>query len=214
MAAFDTYATLQTTALNWANRQGDTDLVARIPDIIKLVEPQIDALLRRTTARATIQVAAFATALPADCKEVRSLRLTGTDPSASPPLNIVTMDMISSYASMESSGGRPVWAAIQGSTLYVSPPPDSTYPVELTYFTKLAPLDGGANQTNVVLQNAPNVYLFGILKEMAPYLENNPEASMWEQKFKEAIEQQNETREREEFLASFRPAFLPVVFSA
>lgn len=214
MAAFSTYADLQITALNWSNRTTDTDLAARLPDIIDLIEPQIDSQLRRTTTRATIQVAGFATALPSDCKEVRSIRLSSDNPSSSIPLRIVTMDMISAYSSAEASGGTPIWAAIQGSTLYVSPPPDSTYPVELTYFNKLVPLDSGVNTTNVVLTNYPNIYLFGILKEIASYLEHDDERPEWDQAFKEAILQANTDREREEFLASFRPAFLPVVFSA
>ena len=212
MAAFDSYTTLQTTALAWANRQGDTDLVARIPDLIDVIEPEIDSKLRRTTAQATITASANPTALPADCKELRSIQVASANPSQANVIAIVSPAMLGDLGQLQSSTGVPEAAYVQGGNLYLWPSPQTATSLTVSYFTKLVPLSS-TNPTNLVLQNYPNIYLFGILKEMGPYLEQNDEGPFWQQKFDMAINDANVDREREEYSASVRPLRLPVAFS-
>ena len=212
MAAFDSYTTLQTTALAWANRQGDTDLVARIPDLIDVIEPEIDSKLRRTTAQATITASTNPTPLPSDCKELRSIAVYSANPSQANTIAIVSPSMLNDLGQLQSSTGVPEAAYVQGSNLYLWPAPQAATQLTISYFTKLVPLSN-TNPTNLVLANYPNIYLFGILKEMAPYLEQPDESALWQQKFDAAINDANVDREREEYSASVRPLRLPVAFS-
>jgi hypothetical protein len=212
MAAFDSYASLQTTALSWANRQGDTDLVSRIPDLIDVIEPEIDSKLRRTTAQATLTASANPTPLPSDCKELRSIQVASANPSQANVIAIVSPSMLGDLGQLQSSTGVPEAAYIQGGNLYLWPAPQTATSLTVSYFTKLVPLSNTA-PSNAVLANYPNIYLFGILKEMAPYLEQPDENALWQQKFESAIMDANIDREREEYSASVRPLRLPVAFS-
>jgi hypothetical protein len=79
----------------------------------------------------------------------------------------------------------------------------------MTYFDRLIPLSA-ANASNVVLAEAPDLYLFGALKEAAPFLEHDERTPLWESKYNTALAQLEAVREREEFGASLRPSRLPV----
>ena len=57
--------------------------------------------------------------------------------------------------------------------------PDQTYTAELFYYAKLTPLDSG-NQTNSLLTDAPDAYLYGALAATAPFLMNDERVAVWE----------------------------------
>jgi hypothetical protein len=205
--AITDYTSLQTAVLNWLNRAGDTDLIARVPEFISLAESEIDRRLRRTSARATITVSGYSNALPSDCKEVRSARLmSGT--TGGDIISIVTPDMVSEFGMMSGSG-TPMYGAIIEPNLLLAPAPSSASQVELIYFTKLIPLSG-TNTTNVVLTEAPDLYLYGTLKQSAMYLENDERLQQWSSFFEDALAYLNSVRERAEYSASIRPLRVPV----
>ena len=79
------------------------------------------------------------------------------------------------------------------------------------YYESLDPLTT-TNATNVVLDEAPDAYLFGALLQAEPYLEHDDRIPIWREKFDRAIDQLNDVRDREEYMASLRPIRLPVVF--
>ena len=66
--------------------------------------------------------------------------------------------------------------------------------------------------TNVVLNEAPDIYLFGALLQAEPFLLNDERVALWRDQFDRAIEQLNNVREREEYMANIRPVRLAVVF--
>ena len=208
--AITTYTELQTAALNWLGRSGDTDLISRVPEFITLAEAEIDRRLRRTSARATISVNGYSNPLPSDCKELRSARvMSGT--TGGDVLYIVSPDMLSEFAMINGSG-TPQYAAVVGPNILLAPAPSSTSSLELIYFTKLIALSG-SNATNVVLTEAPDLYLWAVLKQSAAYMENDERLPMWTDQYEAALSALNLVREREECSASMRPLRVPVVIS-
>jgi hypothetical protein len=202
----NTYAGLQAAVATFLAR---TDLTEQIPGFIQLVEAQITRVLRRTTVRASVTISGASYTLPANVAELRSLRLVTTSTGSDVPIKIVTPEQLTESRAARSVVGRPSLAAVVGSTLLLVPACDQAYTMEMTYFDRLIPLSA-ANASNVVLAEAPDLYLFGALKEAAPFLEHDERTPLWESKYNTALAQLEAVREREEFGASLRPSRLPV----
>jgi hypothetical protein len=202
------YTELQASVATWLNR---TDLVAAIPDFIALAEAQISRRLRRSTVRASVTISDPVYVLSAAVAELRSLRLVTADTRKDIAIAICTPEILNEHRAVWAAIGRPRYAAVVGSSLLLVPAPDQAYTMEISYFPRLIPLSS-SNLTNIVLTEAPDLYLFGSLKEAATYLEHDERVPLWESKFEAALNQLAIVREREEFNASLHPARLPRVF--
>jgi hypothetical protein len=203
MAVMDltSYAGLQAAIARFLNR---SDLVDDIPGFITLAEAQISRVLRRTTIRASVSIFGPSFAIPASVVELRSLRLVTASTRLDLPIVIVTPEVLAERRAGRNAVGRPTHAAIIGSELLFVPACDQAYTMEMSYFAKLVVLSA-TNPSNLVLVEAPDLYLFGALKEAAPFLEHDERTPLWEAKYNTAIEQLTAVRDREEFNASIRP---------
>ena len=202
------YAGLQLAILDYLNRD---DLTAQVPGFIALAESQITRRVRAKTIRETVSLDADHIELPEELAELRSLHLkTGTF-GHDGPMAILTPHGLAARRTRFSSTGIPRYAAIIGDELHVVPTPEDPIDLEITYYEKLVPLSEEAD-TNSTLLESPDVYLFGALKEAAPFLEHDERAVIWGAKFESAVEELNLQRQRQEYGASIRPQQLPVVF--
>lgn len=206
--AFSNYTELKAAVAVWLNR---TDLTAVIPDFISLAEAQISRRLRRSTVRATVTVSEAAYVLPSTVAELRSLRLVTADTRKDIAIVICSPEILNEHRAVWPAVGRPRYAAVVGGSLLLVPAPDGAYSLEMSYFPKLVPLSG-TNLTNIVLTEAPDLYLYGALLQSAPYLEHDERIPVWAGGFETALKELEMVREREEFNASLRPARLPRVF--
>lgn len=202
------YTDLKSDIATWLNRE---DLTAQIPTFIRLAEAEIDRVLRRTVTRATITINSESTTLGDAVAELRSIRLVTASTRRDIVLDIVTPEMLSEIRARYSASGRPVAAAVVGGNILVAPSPDQAYAAEAVYFGSLVPLSD-ESPTNVVLTEAPDLYLYSSLKHSAPFLQHDERLSMWTELANTALEQLHVRREREEHSANFRPIRLPVVF--
>jgi len=64
--------------------------------------------------------------------------------------------------------------------------PDDTYTVTMRYFAEFTPLSS-TNQTNEILTNEPNIYFFGVLKQVFIWSEDTEEAAKYDGLFQDAI---------------------------
>jgi hypothetical protein len=206
---FDNYTNLQTVIQGYLNR---SDMAELIPVWIALAEAQITRELRRTTVRATWSLFGSTHTLPAAVAELRSIRLVTSSTSQDTPLvNCGTTESLAEFRAQLASTGRPTHFAIAAGELLLAPSCDRAYAAEVTYFAKYTPLSDDA-PTNALLTEAPDVLLFGALKEAAPYLVDDERIPLWEAKYNQAIASLNTVRVREENSASLRPARLPRTF--
>lgn len=206
--AFTNYTELKAAVAVWLNR---TDLTAVIPDFISLAEAQISRRLRRSTVRATVTVSEAAYVLPSTVAELRSLRLVTADTRKDIAIAICSPEILNEHRAVWPAVGRPRYAAVVGGSLLIVPAPDAAYSLEMSYFPRLVPLSA-TNLTNIVLTEAPDLYLYGALMQSAPYLEHDERIPVWAGGFETALKELEMVREREEFNASLRPARLPRVF--
>lgn len=214
--SFDTYANLQSEILDWIDRASQATVVAKIPSFITIAEAQIARDLRRYTKRASVTLNADQNNLPSDVRELESARLVTTSAIQDLPLIVTTPEELAvRRAQTGDAPGRPLRVAILNDgvnqSLLTQPTPDGIYSAEITYFQKLVPLSA-SNTSNIVLVEAPDLYLFGALKEAEAFLENDERVAMWEAKYGSAFTSMMAQRDRESYQASRRPQPLERVF--
>ncbi len=192
-----TYSELVTAVGSWVNR---ADMAATIPLCIALAEASIRRTLRVRTvgpsALGTISPTAPALALPADCREVRDVAITS-------PLNFA-VEIVSPAQFSDRKGkyrnalGIPMVASVSGTGLRFAPTPDREYEVELAYFQKLPDLTEAA-PTNWLLTDAPDVYLYGVLTHLAPFLMEDERLPVWLGGFDKALTELERQRDMDEY---------------
>lgn len=199
---FSSYTALKASIAKELNR---ADLDDAIPGFIQLAEAEIARRLRQTTITKSIQIASATTTLPADCAELRSVRLVTSSGTLDVALRNGTPEMLADVAANYGGvAGRPIAFTVVGNDLVVAPAPDDTYTVELRYFEALVPLSATVAM-NSVLAVAPDLYFYGALMHSAPYLEHDERITTWTNYFERALVQLAEARDRQETAASLRP---------
>ena len=181
--ALTTYTELKASIADWLNR---TDLTTQIPDFISLNEAQIERQLRtrQMLTRTTLTIDAEFESTPADFLEVRTLKLTGTNPIT--PLTFMTMDSLDEQSTIDIGSGRPKYFTVIGTEFRFVPTPDASYASEIVYFAKLNKLSASV-ATNFLLTSSPDIYLYGSLLQAAPYLLDDARIQVWSALYERAL---------------------------
>jgi len=184
--ALGTYTELVASVADWMHRN---DLSGKAQDFVVLAESRIKALLKTrlqslTTTLSTVAGTAYAS-VPADLLHVRSLSI----PNVSPSITYVTPDQYGTdFADQRSAS--PYRYTIIGDRFYFGPVPDAAYPATLVYEAKFLPLSD-TQQTNSLLTNWPNIYLWGALKEAANYADDAEKEGKYDASFMRAVDDAN-----------------------
>jgi hypothetical protein len=80
----------------------------------------------------------------------------------------------------------------------VYPTPDTTYTVEMVYYSKIVPLDN-INTSNWLLTYFPDAYLYGTLMHSAPYLGEDARMQVWSALYEKAIDGINADSDKAKF---------------
>lgn len=183
-----TYTELKSAVADWLER---SDLAARIPDFIRLAESQVDRVLRERemTRRVSAIITDPLSAAPSDMLEVRTLSLSaGADAWLLTPAPLEVLD-----GEPPAAAGRPRFWSLVGDEFRYHPAPDRAYTATLTYFVRVPRL-GETTPSNWLLRAHPDIYLFGALKEAAPFLRDAQLTAMFETKYRTALEEVRQAR--------------------
>lgn len=195
MAAFDTYADLQATIKDWLNR---ADLAAQVPAFIALFEKDFNkdprGRIQDSVVISTAQIQNQLTPVPADYIQMQTLSIPGSTQFPE-GLDLLTPTQIRQYQAMHRNPGEPQYFAIIGRQLRLLPVPDKEYTFEMEYFAKLPPLSD-TNPTNWLLQQNPDLYLYGALIHAEPYLKNDDRMATWKALHVANMENLNTTDDR------------------
>ena len=181
--ALSTYAELKTSIGDWLNR---SDLTTAIPDFISLAEAQIERTLRtrQMIVRANASFDAQYGAVPSDFLEVKSLKLTSTNPQS--PLSFLSIDALDNEMTKYTGSGKPKFFGVVGGQFRIVPTPDANYTTELTYYAKLTKLSSSV-ASNWLLSSSPDIYLYGSLLQAAPYLQDDARIQTWATLYERAL---------------------------
>lgn len=183
--AMTTFSELKSSIADYLDR---SDLTAIIPDFIRLAETQMNRVVRdrRMLQRSTAEVDSQFSQLPSDFLEMLNLQVNG---SSIKGLEFRSPSALDAERPFLSQYGEPVFFSIVGETLEVLPNPNGTvYDLELLYYQSIPALSD-SQTTNWVLTHHPDLYLFGALKQSAPYLKNDERLPIWNSLFAQALEE-------------------------
>lgn len=186
------YANLQTEIAQWLNRD---DLTSVIPTFIQLAEAQMNRDIRhfKMEKRATTSTSTEYTVVPGDWMETIQLHVIG---GGTYPLDLASRQTIADKRSgANDQSGRPRYYAHADSQIELYPTPDTTYDIEMLYFAKIPALSA-SNTFNWLLQDAPDVYLYGSLLHSAPYLVEDARIGVWAQMYSAAVAQLNQSSDK------------------
>jgi hypothetical protein len=178
-----TYDNLIADVISYMERD-DAGFIAQIPSLIGLAESAIAAELK-TYLQLTVVETSLATnqiilAKPARWRKTISMKTNGK------PILLRSQDYISQYQS-ESANGTPLYYADYDYNNWAfAPKPDSTYPVEITYYSEIQPLDT-SNQVNLFTRECPQAMLFGTLLQAQGYLKALDKLPVWKAYYTESL---------------------------
>ncbi len=184
--ALTTYDELRTSLASWLNR---ADLEDNIPDFITLADAQIARDVRHWKGEisATATLDSQTVALPTYW--VETIRLTIADNKD--PLSLVSMfDMHKMRAANGNATGEPKYYAHSAGNFELYPTPGDSYTGSLIYYARPIPL-GPTQDSNWLLEYAPDVYLYGSLVQSAPFLHHDERLPTWAQLYAAAVQRLN-----------------------
>jgi hypothetical protein len=187
--ALDTYNNLVKEIVDFSHRE---DLAGKIASFINLSETTMyanDVELLAVRSMETITTALTTgefLALPADYESFRGIRLI--TPNNVGKLNYQAPQQMFNDAVPD----RPSFFTIVGNQIQFNCVPDAEYTVQFQYFKKATPLSP-TNQTNDILTNYPNIYLFGSLAALFGYAQDTQQEALYINKFIGAIRGANKS---------------------
>ena len=178
--AISSYADLVGAVGDWLDRD---DLTTQIPAFVALAEARFNRELRTLwqVVRTTITTAVSGNVLPSDFRQLR--RISVLDSPDRPLFEISPQVAAQRF---DGSTADPTAYYIEGRTLYLLPPPASDVSLDVTYLAAIPSLTS-ANQSNWLLNEHPDVYLFAVCLEAAIYIRDNDAASYLSDRVSETI---------------------------
>lgn len=165
--ALSTYAELQASVADWLNRD---DLSARIPDFIRMAEAQMQRKLRiwQMQKRVTLTLTGRFTDLPSDW--IGTMKVEGDR-----ALELMGASIMAKRRKAYDGGGNACFYCHTAGQIEVYPSSESD--VDFWYYAKIPTL--ADNDTNWLLDEAPDAYLFGALMQSAPFLVEDARIQTW-----------------------------------
>ena len=189
--AITTYTELKSTISDFLNRD---DLDTVIPTFIDLAEARLNREVRhwRMEDRAVATLDTQYTALPTNFLEPIRMSLTSGDTSTMEVVGVQEMSDLRARAL--NTSGKPRYYTILDQSIEVYPSPDGEYSLEMVYFETLPALS--TSDTNWLLTNYPDAYLYGALLHSAPYLQDDARMQVWDALYQTAVSAINLDGER------------------
>ena len=180
------YGELKSTISDFLNR---SDLTSVIPTFIDFAEAEFNRNLRvrQMVARAEAPIDSRFSALPADFVEAKDLVIVTGNPVT--PLQFVTQQEMAQLRNTSiTSAGKPLYFSVVGEQFEMCPTPDAVYSLEMSYFAQIDALSADSD-TNWLLREYPDIYLYTSLMHSAPYLKDDERITVWAQLASKAKEE-------------------------
>lgn len=138
--------------------------------------------VRSMETRTNLTLAGEYTNLPSDYLQMREVSWVSV--TNKPPLKFMTPEAFDSTFGSSADGPAKVWTVV-GSQLRVGPSAGNTDVVSLVYYASIPSIvDHG---TNWLLTGWPNVYLYGALRHLAPYIGAMDFLPVWQSAYLSSI---------------------------
>tara|TARA_R110002126_G_scaffold91054_2_gene216870 strand:- start:101 stop:718 length:618 start_codon:yes stop_codon:yes gene_type:complete len=190
-----TYSDLKSDIIDYLNNMSAEQSV---DTFINLVEAEMSRTVRhwRMEKRSTADLTTQYSALPSDFYEPVRLSLTS---GSTFRLELVSQsEMMDLRQRGDNIARRPRYYAMTDGSIEVFPTPDSTYTLEMVYYSKIVPLSAD-NTSNWLLEYFPDAYLYGALMHSAPFLGEDNRLAVWSTLYGNAISAINVDSDKAKF---------------
>lgn len=182
-----TFTSLQEALRKYIERgsPADTAVYDQLPELINMAERNIALDLHVTGIRsavfATMTAGTSVYQKPVGWRRTISINFgSGTTFEARTPLFPRSYEYCRNYWPDESVTSIPkFYADYSDEYMLVTPTPDRAYPFEMLFYVKPPLLDEN-NQTNWITENAPNLLIYGSLREVSPFMKEDERMATWE----------------------------------
>ena len=178
-----TYDNLVQDIINYMERD-DAQFVAQIPNLIGLAESAIAAQLKTylqlTVVETTLATNQVVLNKPARWRKTVSMKCNGQ------PILLRSQDYVAQYQAESSSGTPLYYADYDYNNWAFAPKPDTSYPIEILYYSEIQPLDS-QNQQNLFTRECPQAMLFGSLLQAQGYLKALDKLPIWKQYYDDSL---------------------------
>ena len=192
--ALSSYDELVKAIADWGHRD---DLNTKIPDFIQLTE--VEMYNNRTAALMVRSMESIQTtttdtgkyvSLPDNYESTRAVRLTAD-------YGEIRYQSPEQMTRLRNTG-KPRFFTIVGNEIEFDRVPDSEYTLEMQVYVRPTALSA-TNQTNDILTNFPNIYLYGALTQFFAHAQDDQQAAKYETAFISAIQGANKAQKRGRF---------------
>lgn len=194
-----TYDELVSATADWMARNNISS--TRANDFVSLAEADFNRTLRVTSmerrAAATIEAGDAYLSMPQNCL---GLRVLTHDTTPFEELQYVTQDWMRTRL-MRLNTGRPKFYAQFGTEFQLGPVPDANYAFEAIYYERIPGLSAGA-PTNWLLEQHPDIYLFGTLVQCALFYQNDTMLARYEPRLAQKLDDLRSSESSIEFNGS------------
>ena len=179
------YSDLKSTIASYLAR---SDLTDQIPVFIQFAEYRLRRELRMRQMLKSVTTSTTGSdntvELPSDFLEVRDFYVVGN------PNQSMSYQSPSAFTRIDNSGsqGKPLNYTILANDFKLSPTPDTTYTLELLYYSSPTLLSD-SNTSNVWLANVPDMLVYASLIEAEPYLMNDARLATWISMYEKGVKQ-------------------------
>jgi hypothetical protein len=125
-------------------------------------------------------------ALPADYLSMRAIRLWDTVNITSRRTLSLLSPELADIQSRFPDGGY--YYNVSGDNVQLLPIPTAIQVLEMEYYARLIPLDI-INTENWIAKYHPDTYIFGLVREISAFVKDAEAATLWDGRFKEALDQ-------------------------
>lgn len=174
------YDELQAEAARWAGGSSDSNFPQIVRDAISFAEIDLDHTLwvPERIKRVVADFTAEYEALPDDCSKLISIKRI-EDGEEREPLRKQHLDVMPGLACTY-SGRKPMFYALAGAQVQFAPKPTTDTPLRARWiYYGMVPRLSDVTSCTAVLTTYPQVYLYTVLKHLAPFADDATGAAKW-----------------------------------
>lgn len=190
VAAVMNFNSLMASARAYSERPADAKLDAELPGLLAQAENRIasDAKMLGTqqVVTGTLTAAEPTLAKPGFWRKTTSLHVTLPDGSFE-PVFLRSYEFCRAYSPKPSDTSRPLYYADHDyENFFLSPTPDSAYPVRIVFDARVVPLSE-TQQENWLTLYAPQLLLRALMLEVYIFLKTPDKIAFWQAEYQSAL---------------------------
>lgn len=183
------YNDIVTNAIQYADRENDAEVSARVDSFIAIVESRINRKLKVGGATRRSYIIGNPDTewygLPSDFNGLRDIEIkAGLDATTRNTAQYLNPEQMNS---LSPNVVGPYYTLV-ANQIQIRPAPTDEQIIEIVYYRKLTNINS-TNPTNWLTNAYPDAYIFGIITEIHAFTRDRDAAALWNERFKEVLDE-------------------------